>query len=146
MKLAISGGEVYFSLIGNEASSHYVLIGEPVWQVKSLQELINPGETLVTPKAWFYVQKYLYVYEYVRDQRCYKVVGFKDNLMVAQRQQEASIDFHEMERFADIASSLSSMHNSYEPTHDTEVTATSSTRLESYTRKYEKDIGLICRS
>lgn len=52
VKIAISGGTVQFSLIGNELSSHYAVIGEPVWAAKSLQENIKAGETLVSTKAW----------------------------------------------------------------------------------------------
>ena len=87
-----------FSLIGNEKSSHYVIVGDPIWQVKSLQENIKAGEILVTIKAWFYAQESLYSYVYNRDLRFYKVENFKDNLGVAQRQQEATLNFYEMQR------------------------------------------------
>lgn len=96
VKIAISGGTVTFSLIGNEHSSHYAMIGDPVWQVKALQEKINPGEILVTPKAWFYIQETLYEYLYMRSFRYYKVVGFKDHLGIAQRAHEAILNFDEM--------------------------------------------------
>lgn len=52
VKIAISGGDVDFSLIGNKSSSHYAIVGEPVWAAKALQENIKAGEILVSMKAW----------------------------------------------------------------------------------------------
>lgn len=52
---------------------------------------------MLSKKAWFYIQEALYDYKYVRHSRHYQLYGFKDNLEVAQRQHEASLNFHEMQ-------------------------------------------------
>lgn len=137
VKLAISGGGVHFSLIGNEISSHYALVGDPVWQVKALQDTIKPGETLVTPKAWFYAREYLYTFTYItRNPRCYKIIGFLDDSKVSQRQHETILELHEMERMLDRDSVSSVMMNgSFEPIYDTRVAASSSSKIETYISK-----------
>lgn len=101
VKIAISGGEVSFSFIGNELSSHYAIVGDPVWQVKSLQNNIHPGDILVTPKAWFYTQDSLYLHQYNRELRHYKVTGFRNNLEFIERQHEAILNFYEMKKKLD---------------------------------------------
>lgn len=118
VKIAISGGEVFFSLIGNESSSHFVVVGDPVWQVKMLQESIKPGEILVSSKAWFYAQESLYIHEYVRDHRCYKILAFTDDLEVAQRQHEAILNFKEMQKQLDRDQSSILSANTHEPSFD----------------------------
>lgn len=47
VKIAISAGEVYFSLIGSEGFSHYVVIGQPVWKVKIAEKVAEPGDIIV---------------------------------------------------------------------------------------------------
>lgn len=88
VKIAISCGLVHFSLIGNEQLSHYVIVGEPIWQVKTLQDHVIGGEILVTSIAWFFAQNSLYTYEYMREQRCYKITGFRDQTNVIRQQFE----------------------------------------------------------
>lgn len=119
MKIAISGGEVCFSTIGNEQSAHYVIVGDPVWQVKSLQENIKAGEVLVTPKAWFSTQESLYQYTHFKDARHYKVTGMKD-MEGTYRQHEAVMNFYEMKKKLEgddlsSATSLTAMDTSLEP-------------------------------
>lgn len=75
-----------------------MIVGDPIWGVKSLQESIKPGEILVTPKAWFYAQESLYIYQHVRDLRHFNVTGFRDQMEVLQRQQEAVMNFNEMHK------------------------------------------------
>jgi class 3 adenylate cyclase len=53
VKIAISAGELYFSLIGNELSSHYVVVGQPIWDVKHAEKLCNPGDIIVTKTGLF---------------------------------------------------------------------------------------------
>lgn len=101
VKIAISGGEVYFSLLGDQLSSHYVVVGDPVWSAKALQDNINPGEILVTVKAWRYVQESNYIFNFETDSRFCEIIGFKANLEVMLRQQEAIINFNEMEKRLD---------------------------------------------
>lgn len=47
VKIAISAGEVYFSLIGTERFSHYIVIGQPVWKVKLAERIAEAGDIVV---------------------------------------------------------------------------------------------------
>lgn len=98
VKIAISGGEVFFSLLGDKMSSHYVILGEPVWSAKLLQENIVAGEILVTPKAWRYVQETRYEFHYNEEFRYIRIFGFKNSFELIQRQNEAVLNFNEMEK------------------------------------------------
>lgn len=94
VKIAISAGEVHFANIGNELSSHYAVVGDPVWQVKSLQECIKSGEVLLTSKAWFYAEKSFYAFEHNKDLKHYKVTGYSDQTEVSQRHFDATLSFY----------------------------------------------------
>uniref|UniRef100_A0A182M8Z2 Guanylate cyclase domain-containing protein n=1 Tax=Anopheles culicifacies TaxID=139723 RepID=A0A182M8Z2_9DIPT len=48
IKIAISAGEVNFSLVGNESFSHYVVAGQPVWKVKLAERMAMAGDIIVT--------------------------------------------------------------------------------------------------
>lgn len=67
MKLAISAGFVKFSLIGNEANSHYIVVGQPIWDVKAAEHISVAGEIVVAVNAWHYVNPNEYLYEVVYD-------------------------------------------------------------------------------
>lgn len=89
VKIAISCGEVHFALIGDESLSHYVIVGEPVWQVKGLQQdFISGGDILLSLNAWFFTQDSYYSYQYNREQRCYKILGFRDQTNLIRHQYE----------------------------------------------------------
>lgn len=96
VKIAISCGEVYFSLIGDDNLSHYVIVGEPIWQVKRLQQdYISAGEILLTQNAWFLIRNAQYTYEFNRKKRCYKITGFRDQTNVIRQQYEAMHFYNE---------------------------------------------------
>lgn len=86
VKIAIAVGTVYFSLIGNEESCNFVVLGDPVWKVKKLEKMAQPGQTLMTFKAWQYAQQCLYLCEVDENLKCVNVLGFKNSLVFAQRQ------------------------------------------------------------
>jgi adenylate cyclase 10 len=98
VKIAISCGKVDFSLIGDERQSHYVTVGDPVWQVKALQEIIQGGQVLVSLNGWYYTQESRYQYQSMREHRCYKILGFKEQLNIIRQQYEANLNFQEMQR------------------------------------------------
>jgi adenylate cyclase 10 len=113
VKIAISCGSVHFSLIGNEQLSHYVIVGEPIWQVKSLQDFIVGGEILVTSSAWFFAQNSLYTYEYMREHRCYKIKGFRDQTNMI-RQQFEVMTFREKD-ISNRSESNTGLETSFDP-------------------------------
>lgn len=63
-----------------------------------LQEILKPGETLVSHIAWLYTQESLYIYRHEKKERHYQLYGFKDSEEVAQRQYEAILDFQELQQ------------------------------------------------
>lgn len=67
MKLAISAGHVVFSLIGDERCSHYVVIGQPIWDVKAAEHKSSAGEIIVSHTAWNYINPTEYIYEPMGD-------------------------------------------------------------------------------
>lgn len=48
IKIAISAGEVHFSLIGSPTFSHYIVVGQPVWKVKLAERISFAGDIIVT--------------------------------------------------------------------------------------------------
>lgn len=67
MKLAISAGFVKFSVIGNDINSHYIVVGQPIWDVKAAEHISVAGEIVVSITAWHYVNPNEYLYEQVHD-------------------------------------------------------------------------------
>ena len=108
-------------MIGDESSSHYAVIGDPVWRVKDLQEFIMAGEILITWKAWHHTQESFYTYEIKRENRCYKITGFKELVGVVRRQYEATLNFQEMHRTLNKSIEAPSVSNLLqEPKYDVE--------------------------
>lgn len=67
MKLAISAGFVKFSLIGTQHNSHYIVIGQPIYDVKAAEHISVAGEIIVSVNAWHYVNPNEYLYEVLPD-------------------------------------------------------------------------------
>lgn len=59
VKVAISAGMSHFSIIGDEksSSSSFVIIGQPVWDVKMAQYMSKSGDVLTAASAWMYVNE-----------------------------------------------------------------------------------------
>ncbi|XP_063706141.1 adenylate cyclase type 10-like [Culicoides brevitarsis] len=95
-KIAISAGSVSFSMIGTEQYSHYVLVGQPLWDTKSCEQAATSGQVLVTSQAWRYINANEYLYEFLDDKHLYNLMGFRDEWRFVQRGHE---DFGEVDRF-----------------------------------------------
>uniref|UniRef100_A0A182P363 Guanylate cyclase domain-containing protein n=1 Tax=Anopheles epiroticus TaxID=199890 RepID=A0A182P363_9DIPT len=76
IKIAISAGEVHFSLVGNESFSHYVVAGQPVWKVKLAERIALAGDIIVTYYEWSYIHDNEYVWEPCSDKTHLKIKGF----------------------------------------------------------------------
>ncbi|KXJ77263.1 hypothetical protein RP20_CCG007993 [Aedes albopictus] len=85
VKIAISAGEVYFSLIGTEDFSHYVVIGQPVWKVKIAEKVAVAGDIIVNHLAWNYIHPNEYISEQCDDKVHFRIKGFTSNWRSAQR-------------------------------------------------------------
>lgn len=62
MKLAISAGNLTFSVIGDDVSRHYVCAGTPIQDVKSAEHSCSSGETVLSPSAWTHCSSKNYDY------------------------------------------------------------------------------------
>uniref|UniRef100_A0A182KCB6 Guanylate cyclase domain-containing protein n=1 Tax=Anopheles christyi TaxID=43041 RepID=A0A182KCB6_9DIPT len=76
IKIAISAGEVHFSLVGNDSFSHYVVAGPPVWKVKLAERIALAGDIIVTYYAWSYIHDNEYVWDSCADKMHLKIKGF----------------------------------------------------------------------
>lgn len=47
--------------------SHYVIVGQPILDVKTAEKKANAGEIVVSGSAWHYVNPTEYVWEHVND-------------------------------------------------------------------------------
>lgn len=79
VKLALSCGLNTFAVIGDEANSHYVVVGKPVWDVKAAESISTAGDIIVAPTAWHYINNNEYLFEEMPDQIHYKVIGTGPN-------------------------------------------------------------------
>lgn len=79
VKVAISAGLSHFSIIGDEnltqSSSSFVIIGQPVWDVKMAQYMSKSGDVLTAASAWTYVNEAEYWTQPCGDGRHTKVLG-----------------------------------------------------------------------
>lgn len=87
VKIAISVGEFYFCLVGKkDLYVHYVLVGQPMWNVKAGEKLTQPGEIVITVKAMTYVNLSLYECTELDNKRYFKICGYKDSIGSIHRQ------------------------------------------------------------
>lgn len=84
MKVAISAGLSHFSIIGDEnltqSSSSFVIIGQPVWDVKMAQYMSKSGDVLTAASAWTYVNEAEYWTQPCGDGRHTKVWFIEDKV------------------------------------------------------------------
>lgn len=59
--------------------SHYIVIGEPIWEVKAGESLCKPGEIIITSKSFDSITKSDYVFELLHDKMHYKLKSFSDS-------------------------------------------------------------------
>ncbi|XP_063386190.1 adenylate cyclase type 10-like [Cydia fagiglandana] len=63
VKVAISCGVSHFALIGDAAHSHYVVLGQPVWDIKVAENLAVAGDVIASPSAWRHANEAEYISE-----------------------------------------------------------------------------------
>ncbi|XP_022909660.1 adenylate cyclase type 10-like [Onthophagus taurus] len=85
VKLAISAGFVVFSIIGDQHDSHYIVIGQPIFDVKSAEKKSVAGDVMICHTAWNYLNPSEYLYEYMEDGIHIKVMGLGANWRSTQK-------------------------------------------------------------
>ncbi|XP_049548290.1 adenylate cyclase type 10-like [Anopheles darlingi] len=91
IKIAISAGEVHFSLVGCPTFSHYIVVGQPVWKVKLAERISFAGDIIVTNYAWSYIHDNEYVWQKSPDKMHFKIKGFTSYWRSAKRLNLAEI-------------------------------------------------------
>ncbi|KAK9746114.1 Adenylate and Guanylate cyclase catalytic domain [Popillia japonica] len=85
VKLAISAGFVIFSLIGDLKTSHYIVVGQPIFDVKQAEKKSSAGDIIVCHTAWNYLNPSEYLSEYMEDGLHIKVHGLGANWRSTQK-------------------------------------------------------------
>lgn len=102
LKIAISAGNVSFSVIGTEQYSHYVLVGQPLWDAKFCESIAQSGEILVSNRAWVYINQAEYVFTYNNERQLYSLTGVSDSWrFVHSHHDERMLNLAEIEQYLD---------------------------------------------
>uniref|UniRef100_A0A182SVP6 Guanylate cyclase domain-containing protein n=1 Tax=Anopheles maculatus TaxID=74869 RepID=A0A182SVP6_9DIPT len=101
-KIAISAGEVQFSLVGDESFSHYVVAGQPVWKVKLAERMALAGDIIVTHYAWSYIHDNEYVWESCADRMHLKIKGFTSYWRSTKRLNFVDVSYRDDEEGEDL--------------------------------------------
>ena len=68
-----------FALIGNVSNSHYVVVGQPIWDVKAAEHISSAGDIIVAMVAWKYVNPSEYIYQEMPDNIHIKLISIGPN-------------------------------------------------------------------
>ncbi|CAG9762742.1 unnamed protein product [Ceutorhynchus assimilis] len=88
VKLAISAGNLSFSLLGDMESlesAYYFVFGSPILDLKSAEALSSAGDIIITKTAWQHVSPNEYLSEELRDGKHTKIYGVGPNWRNIQR-------------------------------------------------------------
>ncbi|XP_049832787.1 adenylate cyclase type 10-like [Schistocerca gregaria] len=77
VKLAITAGESLFAIIGNDNMKHYMIAGEPIWNIRRAERNWLSGDILVDSKAWSYMRAADYLYKTVNNGQFVKILGVR---------------------------------------------------------------------
>lgn len=83
MKLAISAGNLTFSLLGDMETSYYFMFGPPILELKAAESQSFAGDIIITKAAWQHVSSNEYLAEELRDGMHAKVSMIKCILLSA---------------------------------------------------------------
>lgn len=50
--IAISAGDVTFSVIGNDEMRHFVIVGLPIEELKRAKRIAQPNDLIMSSSAW----------------------------------------------------------------------------------------------
>ncbi|KAK0182631.1 hypothetical protein PV327_000747 [Microctonus hyperodae] len=84
LRMSISMGDVGFSIIGNDNGRHWILIGEPVENVRTLIKNCNAGDVILTQVAWEYISPNNYEYV-LSDDNSIKIIGETGSFLKSDR-------------------------------------------------------------
>ncbi|XP_050306071.1 adenylate cyclase type 10-like isoform X2 [Anthonomus grandis grandis] len=85
VKLAISAGNLMFSLLGDMETSYYFVFGPPILDLKAAESQSFAGDIIITKTAWQHVSPNEYLAEELRDGMHAKIYGVGPNWRNIQR-------------------------------------------------------------
>ncbi|KAJ8963086.1 hypothetical protein NQ318_018550 [Aromia moschata] len=86
VKLAVAAGNLVFSLIGNEEISHYIMTGQPIYDIKAAESKSSAGEIIITSRVNYHINANEYLINTLPDGIHAKVLGVGPNWRNIQRQ------------------------------------------------------------
>ncbi|KAL0275783.1 UNVERIFIED_CONTAM: hypothetical protein PYX00_003531 [Menopon gallinae] len=100
VKLAISAGNMTFTVIGNDNSRHYLIAGAPVNEVKAAEKACTSGEVILAFSAWGHLSPVNYEHTW-KDEEHVKIIRIIYNPENAKREiLRAEFGYHNKERSA----------------------------------------------
>ncbi|CAH1106140.1 unnamed protein product [Psylliodes chrysocephalus] len=93
VKLAVACGHITFSLLGDEGNSHYLMIGQPVLDIKTAESKSIAGEIVVSARVSHHISANEYLIELFPDGIHAKVLGVGPNWRNIQRHYDTRTDF-----------------------------------------------------
>ncbi|KAK0164573.1 hypothetical protein PV328_003188 [Microctonus aethiopoides] len=91
LRMSISIGDVGFSVIGNDNGRHWILIGKPVEDVRTLIKNCNASDVILTEDAWDYVSPNNYEYV-LSDEHSIKIISETESFSKSARKLLSSMD------------------------------------------------------
>lgn len=107
-----------FALIGNTTTSHYVVVGKPIWDVKAAENISSAGDIVVAPAAWHYVNTNEYLFTEMSDNVHIKLLGIGPNWRSVQKNVRQSKVSEQNEDNVSEISDLSGSDNLSETTQE----------------------------
>ncbi|CAG9821448.1 unnamed protein product, partial [Phaedon cochleariae] len=103
VKLAVASGRLTFSLVGDSANSHYLMIGQPIMDIKAAESLSSAGEIIISTKVSHHFSANEYLLDLLPDRLHAKVLGVGPNWRNMQRH----YDKEDLERYSILSANLS---------------------------------------
>nr|CAH7718092.1 unnamed protein product [Callosobruchus chinensis] len=88
VKLAVAAGHLVFSLIGDEENSHYLMNGQPIYDIKAAESKSHAGEIIISARVSHHLSANEYLIDLLPDGIHAKVLGVGPNWRNIQRTYE----------------------------------------------------------
>ncbi|XP_046390815.1 adenylate cyclase type 10-like [Ischnura elegans] len=81
VKLAISAGTCTFAVIGTETSRHYIIVGDPIPDIRVTEKICVSGDVVLSPSAWKFCNPEHYIHANKGDQGHIKVISLSKSMV-----------------------------------------------------------------
>nr|CAI5849851.1 unnamed protein product [Callosobruchus analis] len=118
VKLAVAAGHLVFSLIGDDENSHYLMTGQPIYDIKAAESKSHAGEIIITARVSHHLSANEYLIDLLPDGIHAKVLGVGPNWRNIQR------TYENKERVSETYSLLSATASLEDDLHQDSITST----------------------